>query len=189
MSIGFAKGQGATGAAGPTGATGPAGANGAAGATGPQGGVVQNPTGPVTWGQGSGATGTVGPQVYGFQSVLSTTDATETAFPDVYTLPDKCVVSYDATITARGTTGMLGAVFHVSGGFIRTTDIAVQPTFMGAAVQSYRGTYTGSVPSGVALRLGISTGSTASGAAMLYVTGQASTTYVWLADVQIVVRG
>jgi hypothetical protein len=186
VSQNFAKGQGATGAAGPAGATGP---TGPAGAQGAAGGVVQNPTGPVTWGQGSGATGVTGPLVYSYQTVLTTTDATETAFPDVYTMPDKVVVALDATIVARGTTGMLGSVFHSSAGFIKTSDISQQPTFMGDPVQSYRGTYTGSIPSGMALRVGISTGATASGAIRLYATGQASTTYVWLAEVQLVVRG
>lgn len=189
MSQGFAKGQGATGAAGPTGATGPAGAAGAAGATGPAGGVIQNPTGPVTWGQGSGATGTVGPQVYSYQTVLTTTDATETAFPDSYTLPDKEVVAVNVTAVARGATGILGANWNANAGFIRNSDVSVQPTFMGQPVQQYRGTYTGGLPSGMALRLGISTGPTASGAFQLYATGQASTTYLWLAEIQLVLRG
>ena len=188
MSLNFAKGQGATG---PQGVTGAAGAAGADGTTGPAGGVIQNPTGPVTWGQGSGPTGTVGPQVYSYQTVLTTTDATETAFPvaDAYTLPDKEVVAMNCTVVARGATGILGANWNANAGFVRNSDISVQPTFMGAPVYQYRGTQTGGVPSGMALRAGISTGATASGTFQLYATGQAGTTYLWLATVQLVVRG
>lgn len=186
MSIGFAKGQGATGPAGADGVTGAQGPQGPAGAAG---GIIASPTGPVTWGQGSGATGTVGPEVYSFQSILTTTDATETPFPDCYSLPDKCVVAVDVTAVARGVTGILGANWNANAGFVRNSDVNVAPTFMGNPVYGYRGTQTGGVPSGMAFRVGVSTGSTASGAARVYATGQAGVTYVWLATVQCTVRG
>mgnify|MGYP003651039789 CR=1 FL=1 len=192
MSQSFARGaQGATGpqgVTGPTGSAGAAGSQGATGAAGPTGSVVLNPTvnGSVIWNQGSGATGTVGPSVKSEQWQKNTTDATAfQVMSRVHTLTANSISQVDATVVARAVnTGPVGGVWHISGAISIASGANGQATYIGAPVYAFRGSATGTVPSGTNAVLGIGTGS-ASGTVGIYVTGQLNMTYNFLANLQI----
>ena len=196
MSQNFARGQGVTGPAGaagptgPAGATGPTGPAGVAGATGPGGVINPDVYGSVNWFQGSGSTGTVGPKVTSEQWRMVTVDGTPyQVMQRVHTLTALSVCQVDATVVARAVnTGPVAGIWHVSAGIAVASGANGQATYMGAPVYAYRGTATGSVPSGTNAVLGIGTGG-ASGTIGIFVTGQAAMTYVWLANVQITEEG
>jgi len=108
-------------------------------------------------------------------------------FNNAYTLTNNAIAAVNATVIGINvSTGPVGGIWQLSGGFYGYS--GGQATMMGQPIYAYRGTYTGSIPSGTAVTLGVGTG-TASGTIGIYVTGQPTATYNWLADISVIERG